>query len=198
MDLTELRAEVVTLTNRPDLDTNGKILLAIRQATLKLHQVDYFPKDLYEVTVSFPVATTLQQFEVYTNIPRWRAIKYLRKYDVVSSTPGTFFEVIVPENVLDSYGVQRNNVCYLGGDTLQIRSSDAFQYVLLGCYLNPDIGLSTYTSWVARDYPYAIVNEAAASIFRSIGKDEEARLLREMNNENITLLRMSNSLAQGY
>jgi hypothetical protein len=198
MNLTELRAEVVTLTSRPDLDVTGQILLAVRNATLKMHQVDYFPKDIYEVTLAFTTSTFLQQFDLPTNIPRWRALKYLRKYDITTGTPGKFFEPIVPENVLDDYSVQRDDVVYLGGDTLQIRSSTAFQHALLGAYLNPDITVSGYTSWIARDYPYVIVNEAAAIILKISGKDEEARLLREMNNENIALLRISNTLAQGY
>lgn len=197
MTLTELRAEVALLTNRDDLNVSNHILSAVQAATLKAHHLDYFYKDIYEVTLNFPdPELTLQQFEYQTLIPRWRSLKYFRK--VESGIPTTLFEIILPETVLDSYSINRENVCYVAGTILQIRSSTALARALLGCYLNPVLTPASYTSWIAVDHPYAIVYDAAATIFKMIGKSDEFAAYRGLRDEQFILLRQNNILAQGY
>lgn len=191
MNLSELRAEVVTLTGRGDMDTTGQILLAIRRATLKLHTIDYFYKDISEFLVAFSSNISQQALDTISNVPRWRSGKYFRKYDNSTGTPGVFFKKKDPQNVLDSYGVHEEDMWYQGGDILQVRSSTNFQFMLSGVYLFPDITVTSYSSWIATSYPYAIVLEAAATIFKMTGKADEARLIREDNAENIQLLKIS-------
>ena len=191
MNLSELRAEVVTLTSRNDLDITGQILLAVRRATLKLHTVDYFYKDLAEYTLVFSSSTTQQAFDTISNIPRWRSAKYIRKYDNLTATPDKFLKKIDSQNVLDDFSIHQENVWYQAGDILQLRYESNFQYALIAAYLYPDISVATFTSWIAISYPYAIVLEAAATIFRMTGKADEARLLREENQENIRLIQIS-------
>ena len=191
MNLSELRAEVVTLTNRADLDLTGQILLAVRRATLKLHTIDYFYKDLSEFTVAFSSSISQQAFDTISNVPRWRSAKYFRFYDLATATPGKFFKKLDSQNVLDDYGVSSNNIWYQAGDILQLRYEANFQYMLAGVYLYPDIAAATYTSWIAVSYPYAIVLEASAMILKMTGKADEARMIREDNNENIALLKIS-------
>lgn len=196
MLLSELQTEVYSLTNRPDLV--AETLTAIRSATLKLHQLDYFYKDLFETAVVFDSSEYLQQLEYRSIIPRWRALKYLRKLDTSSTpnVPGTFFEVVVPENVLDSYKIHRENVCYVAGTVIQIRSNTQFQYGLLGCYRNPVITTAGYdagNSFIAIEHPFAIIYDAAATVFKGVGKgDEEASyrnitgmLIQELVNTNV-------------
>lgn len=188
MTLTELRNEVYTLTNRPDLV--AETLSAVRAATLKLHQIDYFYKDLYEVGVSFSSAAYEQQLEYRTLIPRWRSLKYLRKTDSTGSDTLGFFDIIVPENVLDGYYLNKNDVAYVAGAVIQIRSSTQFQYMLMGCYLQPDITVATYNSWIALDHPYAIIFEAAATVFKMIGDTEKFAAhsaLAQMERQNIVI-----------
>ena len=194
MTLTELRNSVYSLTNRPDLI--GQTLLAIQAATLKLHQLDYFYKDLYEAVITFSTSDYLQQIEYRTLLPRWRSLKYLRKSDVDSSGDGKFFDIILPDTVLDSYQINREDVCYVAGNVVQIKSSTEFQYAILGVYLNPDIAEATYSSWIALDHPFCIVYEAAADVMRQIGKQEEATLLLKSNVDQFNALRTSNILAQ--
>lgn len=193
MTLTELRAEVVTLTNRPDLDVSGQILLAVRRATLKLHSVDYFYRDISEFPVIFGSSSNLQDIDILSVIPRYRSAKYFRFLDasVTPNVPGRFLKKVDSQNILDSYSIEQENVWYQGGDVIHFRYETAFQYLLAGVYLFPDITVATYTSWIAVSYPYAIVLEAAATIFKMIGKADEARMTREDNIENISLLRIS-------
>ena len=188
MNLTELQTEVYTLTNRPDLV--AETLSAVRAATLKLHQKDYFYKDIYETGVSFSSAAFQQQLEYRTLIPRYRSLKYLRKTDIDGSDTLGFFDIIVPENVLDGYALNKNDVAYVAGEVIQFRSSTSFQYIILGCYLQPDITTATYTSWIAIDHPYAIVFEAAATVFKMIGDTEKFAAhsaLAQMELQNIII-----------
>jgi hypothetical protein len=192
----ELVADVKILTNRPDLDS--EIKLAVKAATLKAHHTDYYPKDLYETGIQWsPVAFT-QSLEYRTLIPRYRAFKYLRKLDDTGLLPGVFFKMITPEQTLDSYYVDREDVCYLAGESLEINSSTEDTYMILGCYIHPDVTEASYNSWIALDHPYCIEYEATSKIFKQIGYDEQATMMNKEVAEQFMILRNSEILAQGY
>ena len=192
----ELVADVKVLTNRPDLDS--EIKLAVKAATLKAHHTDYYPKDLFETAIQWsPVAYT-QSLEYRSLIPRYRAFKFLRKLDSTGLLPGVFFKVITPEESLDAYYVDKENVCYLAGEALEIKSSTEDEFMIFGCYLHPDITESTYNSWIALDHPYCIEYEATSKIFKQIGYDEQATMMNKEVMEQFMLLRNSEILAQGY
>lgn len=196
MTLTELTAEVYTLTARPDLV--AETLTAIKAGTLKTHQSDYYYKDVYEVGVAFNTSDFVQNLDYRALLPRWRALKYLRKYDNVLGVPGRELDIILPDNLFDNYKTTKQDICYVAGSFVQINSATAEQFYLLGCYLNPDITTATYTSWVALDHPYAIVFDAAATVFKAIGKDDEASAYRGLMTEQLAMLKTSNILAVGY
>jgi len=196
MTLTELIQEVYTITGRPDqVDVT---LSAIKSATLKAHHSDYYYKDMFETGVAFDTADYIQALDYRSVLPRYRALKYLRKYDITSGTPGKLLDILVPEQVMDDYKVQRGDVCYVAGAFIQINSRTAEQYYLWGTYINPDITTSGYDSWIAVDHPYAIIYEAAGTVFKAIGKDEEAATYKMLALENISLIKLSNVTAVGY
>lgn len=196
MTLTELRQEVYNITNRPALV--AETLTAIRSATLKLHQLDYFYKDIFETGVSFSSPAYVQQIEYRTLLPRWRALKYLRKTDSTGTEQGQFYDVTVPETVLNNYGANRDNICYVAGSVVQIRSSDQLQYCILGCYLNPDITESGFNSWLADDHPYAIVFEAAALVFKMIGDTDQFAAYTGLAAMQAAEVKVSNIQSYGY
>jgi len=197
MTLNELIAEVYTLTNRPDLV--AQTLTAVRAATLKLHQLDYFYKDIYETGVTFTSAEYLQQLEYRNLLPRWRSLKYIRKTDSTGHQNGKFLEVLaIPEMVEDAYRLNRNDVCYVAGSVVQIRSSTQLQYILLGCYLNPDITQAGYNSWIALDHPYAIVYEAASAVFKMIGDTDQFAAYSGLAQMQMAELSVSNIQGVGY
>lgn len=187
MTLSELQEEVYAITNRPDLAS--RTASAIRNATLKLHNLDYFYKDLYENGVDLLAPAYLHEVDYRVIFPRFRALKYIRKADSVTGEGLGFLEVIPPELVLDSYGLNRNDVCYVAGDVWQIRSSTEFQYALVGVYLTPEITVANYSSWIANDFPFCIVHEAAVKIMTSINKLQEvAYLTRELEEQKRQLI----------
>ena len=131
-------------------------------------------------------------------IPNWRANKYLRPYDAVTSTPGKPFKLITPEQILDRYDAQKTEVYYAAGVEVTLKSSTAYRYYLYGCYLNPNITSAGYNSWIARDHPYAIIYAAAGDVFKAAGKDEEAAAYRSMIPEQLQFVKASNITAEGY
>jgi hypothetical protein len=191
----DLLDDVYTLTNRPDLVAETK--LAVKAATLKMHQTDYYYKDLYETGISFLSADYVQQLEYRDLIPKWRALKYLRKSDSLGE-PGDFISLILPEQVLDTYGQTAVNVCYMAGDLLQIRSDTKLQYALLGCYVHPTITEVGYSSWIALDHPYAIVYEAARAIADMTGLKEDAASLLRQVAEQVQIIKVNNIVAEGF
>jgi hypothetical protein len=197
MTLAELISEVYTLTGRPD--RVAETASAIKSATLKAHQCDFFYKDIFESGVGFTTAEFVQNLDYRTLIPLWRSVKYLRKWDNTGTgTPGKFLDLIAPAQVMDRYQVEKDDIYYAAGAELTIKCSSPQQYFLIGAYVNPDITVVGYNSWIALDHPFAIVYDAAATVFKAIGKDEEAAAMRGLVAEQIAMVRMSNILAEGY
>ena len=196
--LTALCSDVYELTKRPDLV--GETELAVRAATLKAHQSDYYPKDLYETAIRFESESYLQSLDYKQIVPQFRALKYLRKYDPSqgNNATGAFLTILSPAELLDSYGINREDVAYLAGSSLEIRSKDLLQYILLGCYVHPVVTSSGYSSWIAEEHPFFIVFEAARTLFKTIGFDEQAAMYDKLVQEQLILLRMSQITAEGY
>ena len=181
----ELVSDVYTLTNRPDLVAETK--LAVKAATLKAHQSDFYPKDLFETGITWSDPAYIQSIDYRALIPRWRAFKYLRKYS--NGMPGDFIKMLTPEQVLDSYGYQKADICYIAGEMLEIRSSTEDAYMIIACYVNPITDENNFSSWIALDHPYAISYEAARSIFKQIGFDEQASSIKQEVMEQYQILK---------
>lgn len=193
-----LVADVYSLTNRPDLV--NETALAVKAATLKAHHSDFYYKDLFETGIVFSTSEFQQSLPYKSLIPLWRSIKYLRKCDatVTPNVPGDFLSLLTPEDALDSYGINKEDVYYIAGLEIQIRSVDAQSNYLIGCYLHPDVTPTGYNSWIADEHEFAIVYEATAIIFKTIGFDEQVAAYRQMVADEYTLLKASNLVAAAY
>lgn len=192
---TDLTTKVYALTKRDDLV--NETINAIQAATLKAHRSDIFFKDLFETGIAFDEARILQSLQYKQLIPLFRSIKYIRKCDgsTIPPTPLEFLEMIAPENALDSYNCTRPNVYYIAGTVIQIRSIAAEDNFLFGCYVNPNITQEGYSSWIADEYPYAIVYEAVAIIFKTVGYDEQVSTYRAMVADEYAILKVGNIVA---
>ena len=189
MTLEELQNEVILLTSRPDLV--DRTLQAVKSATLKMHQREFWRRDLKEVGIQFDLADYLQSFDIYEFIPKFRSIAYLRKYNA------DLLKVIEPEQVFDYSGSERTNVCYLAGNILQIKSSDPATYFLLGYYAHPDVTTEGWDSWIAKEFPSAIIYEAATTIAASIGYQEIASSLAAKAREEFLIMQRTAIVAEG-
>ena len=181
MTLAELISAVYDITKRPDRvqETNS----AIKSATLKAHQFDFLVRDIFETGINFGTPNYVNNLDYKTVIPRFRVPKYLRKYDYTNSAPGDFLTKLTPEQILDRYNTQKQDVYYVAGQYIQINSSTQDQYYLFGCYIDPDISDASFTSWIANDFPYCIVYYAAAIVEIGLGKLDEAKLHQALGED---------------
>ena len=161
----ELYSDVLTIVNRPDKET--LIKNAIKEATLKVHTLEFFPKDLMETGISFATPAYVQSIEYTAVFTRFRHLSYLRKYD--GTNAGAFLEIISPAEVVDRYGFDRQDVCYIAGINIEVKSSTQDQYMLIGYYQFPTVTEDGYSSWIADNYKWAIVHEAAAKVAAATG-----------------------------
>jgi len=195
-DFASLVADVISLTNHPELV--GETALAVKSATLKMHSTDFYFKDLFETAIQYSEQDYIQVIEYRTLFPKYRSLKYLRKFDAPTNTPGVFFDLVTPEEILDSYKAQRSNVCYVAGSVIQVRSNTPDLYALIGVYLSPTVDSpETYNSWIALEQPYAIVFEAAAMVYGLLENDKAKSAFLQEAADQISLLRMNNITAIG-
>lgn len=196
MTFDELVEEVYLLTNRRDLVAETKS--AVKAATLKAHQTDFYSKDIHEQGFQFTSAAYTQSLDYITLVPNYRAFKYVRRVEDATDTEGAFFQILTPDELLDSYGISKTDIAYVAGRVLEIRSSVEFQFALLGCYVNPVVREGAYASWVAEQHPFYIIREAARVIFKTIGYDEQAAVYERLIAEELLLLKMSGLSDVGY
>ena len=195
--LTELCNDVYTLTNRPDLVAETQ--LAVRAATLKLHQSDFYFRDIFETGIKFDESAHLQQFNVKSVIPLFRSLKYIRRYDPSGSgMAAEYYNILGPTELLDSYNRDKVNVAYCAGDTVNIKSKLPVEKALLGVYVNPNVTVTGFSSWIAVDHPFAIVFEACRIIYKQIGYDEMAQSSERLAGEQLMLLKEINIQSVGY
>lgn len=189
MNLTALINETYGLTNRPDLEAVTKS--AVKAATLKMHQMDFWDRDLVERGIQFVDPAFVQTWDVLNDIPRFRALKYIRNVN------GVAFDIITPDHLFDYFNLERVNVAYLSGSSIKIKSRYALQACLTGVYVNPDITDVGFSSWVSISHPYAIIYEAARTVFKNIGLDAEAAEYQRLVAEQAQLITISNVSAKG-
>lgn len=194
--LAQLAADVSIITNRPDMA--NEINLAIRSATLTVHQREFYFRDIMETGIQFSSAEYIQSFEPKTLFPLFRSIKYLRKYDSVGQAPGTILNRITPDQVFDDYVIDYVNVYYSAGAEIQLKMNTQEQFMLFGCYLNPNVTSDGYSSWIADDYPFAIVYMAAAQVFKSLGADVQSNNYASLARDQLIILDTNNIIDTGF
>lgn len=175
--IASLTQDIYAVTKRPDLVSATQ--LHLKNALLKAHSSDFFERDVLETNFQFATAAPIYQLEYKTLVPRMRSMKYLTVIDPVSLQFVRELEGIPVKKFRDGYGYIRTDVYYLAGNTVQIRVCDESKTFGLGCYMYPDTTL-TEPSWIADEFPFAIVYEAARTLFRTIGYDEQSANMEKL------------------
>lgn len=198
MTLTEMLNEVYIITKRPDKVTDSTS--ALKAALFKMHSKDFYSKDIIEIGVAFDTSSQFQSFAYKTLFPLWRAVSYIQPMDSITGLPsGDPLVQINPQFTVDDYDVYKDGVYYEAGLTLQMRMTAAFQYFGIGYYQYPDISsTSQLTTWIAQDFPWALIYDAAAMIFKSIGFTDQEASMRGLVQEQMRLIDISSIQATGY
>lgn len=228
MTLTELTTAVYAITNRPDLVNETWVAIQsatlkahqsdyywkdIFETGLSFDTADYNQSFQYRQVIplwrsskyirKFPNSAELNLAAQATNVNQLFAV-YSNPVSGVPGFDGTNvatqdLKLIEIENFRDYFHLQKLDVYYMAGQNLQIRTHNQEQNYLLGCYLNPDITTAGYNSWIALDHPFAIIFEAAAQVFKMIGKDDESSMYRtQVMPEQLAMLKASNIVGNGF
>lgn len=196
MTFDEIAAEIYTMTNRPDLVKETES--AIKSATLKAHQSDFYSKDIYETGVELPEVNMVQSLDLTSLVSNFRQIKYVKVVSDSNDTEGFYLDLVKTEELIDNYKQSKLNVAYVAGRILEMRASVQFKYLLLGAYVFPLVTKEKYSSWVAHQYPYAIIYEAIRIVFITIGQIEEANGYARLAAEARAEMKAASILDVGY
>jgi hypothetical protein len=191
MNLSQLVEAVYSQTNRPDMV--AETLQAVLEATLSVHTIENFYKDIQESVVVFDQSLQYIQTLDTTVIPFYRNMAYIRKtgYILGATNPGEsplngvnlqtyppvslgFMQRVDIGDILDSYGYEKTDVWYQAGSQINLKSSTALQFATIGWYKYPNIDATgvNFSSWIADEMPYVIIYKAAAGIYARIGEDK--------------------------
>lgn len=174
----EMLENIITLTNRPDLE--GETKLALQSATTNAHLTDVYPRDVTSVQVQLPNGANQLALDTPTLFPRIRGISTVRPLDVnqqvISGDRCNQIEVVELGDIRDpEYGNIRNNIAYMSGDKLIIRAPIQGWGFLVDYVQAPQTRREQYSSWVAQLAPSIIWYWAAALVFSTNGNEEKAR-----------------------
>lgn len=189
--------DVMTLVNRPDLE--GEIEIAVKSATRYAHFTDFYPRDLATKIESFPSICNQIQLDVQSLFPRLRGFSTVRLLDVNQQPiekPG--IELVEIGDVYDpSYRTLKNNIAYLAGTSLNVRSSVSMAGLIVEYFQAPHSRGPLYNSWIAQLYPEVIIYKAAAEVFVSSGNAEKAtNYMKTVENLMIPQLKANFLLSQ--
>lgn len=174
----ELRDLVYGLTKRPELA--GLTALAIRQATLRAHQVDFFQRDARNAVLTYtpPVASELFVTipNIYSLAARLRTPDFLQGQDVLTLLPHENLEYVNSyKEFWDEYNELRCSRFTLQGEDLLVRFAGATGRAVLYYYVNPVVTDAGYSSWIADEYPEEVAQWAAAIVWNRSGFQEIAQ-----------------------
>jgi hypothetical protein len=198
----ELKETVIDLTKRPDLDSviGFKILDVVK----RLHLMQVWPRDFTALLVTLP--SPVNEYVIpYASVPRFRGLSYIRFWDPIAVNPmtnvgtgwfGESFSEIRPDDIFDGYNTLRNNIFYLTGGGIFLRSLTKFSSVVVGYYQHPITSPTTaLASWIVDDYELAVVSGVCAEIFASVGDNDQAKNYGAIHNAHVMLLQTNNNEA---
>jgi hypothetical protein len=173
----QVRDQVIALTKRPELV--GLTELAVKQATVRAHQVDFFNRDqawwdfTYTPLVGNELFVTIPN--IYGDVPQLRTPDFAQSWDVSSARPTENFEhVLEYKNLWDENNEVYNHHFTLFGESIIARVLSQTGTFRLFYYKNPIVTTGGYASWIADMYIEEIAQWAAAIVWNRSGFQEIA------------------------
>jgi hypothetical protein len=140
-----------------------------------VHAKDLFKRDVAEVPFTYSPAKYKGTIDIMNDLPKFKKLSYWRKWDPISEMMGGYFNEVSPDKLFDTFSCQKTDVYYLGGRVLNWISSTNDPGAIIGYYKAPNLNKVGYSSWIAADYPFVIINYAIADVERSVGKLDESK-----------------------
>lgn len=169
MNFTQIVAEVMQITKRPDLlnDTRREVNSAINFCCLEANFARDFVEDSYTID-----NTLYQQSILLSEFERWRKFRYVRPVN-----RKCYIEQLAPEKVFSPSGREQCDVYYVQGDSVVFKLKELSSALLIGHFRYPPILTDASPDfWLLDISPYMIIDKAAAKIFKNVGNNTEATL----------------------
>lgn len=181
----EMQVQVNTYTKRPELVTLTDS--AIRMATLRAHQVDFFSRDQANIQMTYTPYVSGEIFvdipNIYTLTTNLRTPDILQSLDATSLLPTEFLEYVDDyKHFWDQDNCLKRSVYTLLGNTLRLRSLANTGKLQFYYYQNPVVTSAAYASWIADLYKEELAMWAAAIVWMRSGYQEIAK---QVNTDNI-------------
>lgn len=177
--------DIYALTARRDLDVETE--LALRTATVNAHLCDAFPRDLFVSQVQLPNAAYMASLNIPTLFPGLRGLSQIRPLDSqmlpMVLSPENQLEIIELGDIYDDYGQLKNQVVYLAGDSVNVRSFMNCYGFLVSWFKSPLLRRAEYNSWIAQLYPTVIVYWAASIVLDTNGNESKAKKYMDMTTQ---------------
>lgn len=166
---TELRALTIELTKRPELGALTDS--AIRTATLRAHHTEFFRNDLTQAQLNYTVQPDVYFYDfqdVSSLLSRLRSFKTV--YGItVDGQQIEELEYREIDDLYDSDGNPRRYVYTLVGDTFRAYPDLPTGIFHVYYFRNPDVSVTSYSSWIANTYPDDLAGWAAAIVLARTG-----------------------------
>lgn len=166
MNFTEIVAEVVRVTARPDkvADIQREVNAAINYCCVEAN----FARDLAED--SFPIVSTeYAQALPLSTFTRWRKFAYIK-----NPLCKGYIEQRDPAKVFEN-GKESRDVYYVVGNEVKLSLCKLAPVLYIGYFqYPPTLTNASPNFWLLDVSPYMIIDKAAASIFTNIGNPTEA------------------------
>jgi len=167
--------DVVTLTNRPDLA--GETAVAVRTATISVHNSAAYPRDVETVPIKLPNPAYIVGIDAQVSLPRLRGISQIVGLDVdYNVIESLAIDVVELGDTKDpEYGTWKNNIAYLAGTAVNIRCSMPVYGFVIDYFMTPQVRPELYSSWIAMLMPDPIVYMAASIVLSTNGNEDKAK-----------------------
>jgi len=184
--------DVITLTARPDLAE--ETALAVRTATNSAHFSDAYPRDLVTQSVQLPNGSYQTSMNIPTLFPKLRGLSAIKALDVngapLAVSADSKIEVIELGDIYDDYETLRNNIAYIAGENVNVRSLTSSYGYLVEWFKAPEVRRDTYNSWIAQLYPDVILYWAASLVLDTNGNEEKAnKFMKQVQQIHLPYLR---------
>jgi len=184
MIFTELCSEVQAVFRRPD--KQAVVESKVKEAIHAAHVRDKFQRDVEQYSTPSIVCGGVRSAYIISlsavSLPRFRSLVSVQLLDSNTGLAGKEIPIEdFPQASFDMYGLSRVPCVTAIGDSLIIELGDAVGtsrqfYLLYVAY--PLLVSPVPESWIMRDFPYLIIHDALARLYRTTGNAEQASAAR--------------------
>lgn len=179
---TDLYNATVGNTKRPELVALTKT--CVKLATLRAHQVDFWPRDYASTNLTFAIDTTLQLVTISgltSQLPQKRTIDFLQSLDATTLQPCENLDWHEYKDFWDADGCLRSSVYTEKGDSLVFRPRVQTGKLGVNYYVNPVVAEDTFSSWIADAHQDELAMWAAGLIWARTGLLEQAKVVQDLH-----------------